>query len=62
MLKTEGIVLKEMRYRDTSKILSIYTKKYGKVSVMARGAYKPRSMIIANTQPFSYNEIGRAHV
>lgn len=56
MLKTEGIVLKEMRYRDTSKILSIYTKKYGKVSVMARGAYKPRSMIIANTQPFSYNE------
>lgn len=56
MLKTEGIVLKEMRYRDTSKILSIYTKKYGKVSVMARGAYKPRSQMIANTQPFSYNE------
>lgn len=56
MLKTEGIVLKELRYRDTSKILSIYTRKYGKVSVMARGAYKPRSRIIANTQPFSYNE------
>lgn len=56
MLRTEGIVLKEMRYRDTSKILSIYTKQYGKVSVMARGAYKPRSRIIANTQPFSYND------
>lgn len=58
MLRTEGIVLKEMRYRDTSKILNIYTKKYGKVSVMARGAYRPRSQIIANTQPFSYNEYG----
>lgn len=56
MLKTEGIVLKEMRYRDTSKILNIYTKKYGKINVMARGAYRPRSQIIANTQPFSYNE------
>lgn len=56
MLKTEGIVLKEMRYKDTSKILSIYTKKYGKITAMARGAYKPKSKIIANTQPFSYNE------
>lgn len=56
MLKTEGIVLKEMRYKDTSKILNIYTKKYGKISVMAKGAYKPKSQLIANTQPFSYNE------
>ncbi len=56
MIKTEGVVLKELRYRDTSKILSIYTNKYGKINVMARGAYRPRSQIIANTQPFSYNE------
>lgn len=56
MLKTEGIVLKEIRYKDTSKILNIYTKKYGKVNVLARGAYRPKSQIIANTQPFSYNE------
>ncbi|WP_353096071.1 DNA repair protein RecO [Tissierella praeacuta] len=56
MLKTEGVVLKELRYRDTSKILSIYTKRYGKIAVMARGAYRPKSQMIANTQPFSYNE------
>ena len=56
MLKTEGIVLKEMRYKDTSKILSIFTKRYGKIAVMARGAYRPKSQIIVNTQPFSYNE------
>lgn len=56
MLKTEGIVLKEIRYKDTSKILSVYTKKYGKISVMARGAYKPKSQMIASTQPFCYNE------
>lgn len=56
MLRTEGIVLSEMRYKDTSKILKIYTKKYGKISVMARGAYKPKSILIASTQPFSHNE------
>ncbi|MBU5427100.1 DNA repair protein RecO [Tissierella pigra] len=56
MIRTEGIVLKEIRYKDTSKILSVYTRKYGKIGVMARGAYRPKSQIIANTQAFSYNE------
>lgn len=56
MLKTEGIVLKEMRYKDTSKILNVYTRKYGKINILARGAYRPKSQIIANTQSFSYNE------
>ncbi|NLY46200.1 MAG: DNA repair protein RecO [Tissierella sp.] len=56
MLKTEGIVLRETKYQETSKILSIYTKKMGKISVMAKGANRPKSTLIANTQPFSYNE------
>lgn len=55
MLRTEGIVLGEIRYKDTSKILSIFTKKFGKISVMAKGAYKAKSQLIANTQSFSYN-------
>lgn len=56
MIRTQGIVLKEIRYKDTSKILKVYTKEYGKISVMARGAYRPKSKIIATTQPFSYSE------
>lgn len=56
MEKTEGIILSELRFRDTSKILTIYTKELGKISVMARGAYRPKSRILASTQPFSYNE------
>lgn len=54
--RTEGIVLKEIRFRETSKILTIFTKKHGKISAMARGAYRPRSQLIANTQHFTYNE------
>ena len=56
MIRTEGIVLKEIRYKDTSKIINVYTKEYGRISIMARGAYRPKSKIIANTQPFSYSE------
>ena len=56
MKKTEGIVLSELRFRDTSKILTIYTKELGKISVMAQGAYRPKSKLLASTQPFSYNE------
>lgn len=55
-IRTEGIVIKELRFKETSKILTIYTKDYGKVHAMARGAYRPKSQLIANTQPFSYNE------
>ena len=55
-IKTEGIVIKEFRFKETSKILTIFTKKHGKISTMARGAYKPKSQLIANTQPFSYND------
>ena len=57
MLKTEAIVLSEIRYKDTSKILNIYTKKYGRISVMAQGAYKPKSILIASTQSFSRSEM-----
>ncbi len=55
-MRTEGIVLREIRYKDTSKILTIYTKEHGKISAMARGAYKPKSGLIANTQLFSHSE------
>ncbi|HHV45665.1 MAG TPA: DNA repair protein RecO [Tissierellia bacterium] len=54
-IRDEGIVLKEMRYKETSKILTILTKKHGKIHGMARGAYKPKSQLMVNTQPFSYN-------
>lgn len=56
MIKAEGIVLSELRFKDTSKILNIYTKELGKISVMANGAYKANSKLMASTQVFSYNE------
>nr|WP_300002215.1 DNA repair protein RecO [Tissierella sp.] len=56
MIKTEGIVLSELKFKDTSKILNIYTKDLGKIPVMAKGAYKANSKLMASTQVFSQNE------
>ncbi len=56
LLKTDGIVLNEIRYKETSKILNVYTKNYGRISIMAQGAYRPKSTLIASTQSFSLSE------
>lgn len=56
MLKTKGIVIKEMKYGDTSKIITIYTEDKGKISVMARGANNPKSKLIAPTQIFTLSD------
>jgi DNA repair protein RecO (recombination protein O) len=55
-VKSEGIVLKEIRFRETSKIVTIFSKEYGKVHGMAKGAYRPKNNLISITQPFSYSD------
>jgi DNA repair protein RecO (recombination protein O) len=52
--KCEGIVIRAMDYGETNKIVTIYTREWGKVGVMARGAKKPNSRLAAITQLFSY--------
>ncbi len=45
----EGIVLHEMKYMETSKILRVLTKEYGKISVMAQGAMKEKRALLSQT-------------
>lgn len=54
-VKIEGIVLKEIRFKETSKILTIFTPYHGKISAIARGVYRPKSKLTGSIQPFSYN-------
>lgn len=53
--KIKGLVIKEMKYRDTSKILTIFTEELGKITIMARGACNPKSRLISNTELFFHN-------
>ncbi len=54
--KTEGIILKEIKFKETSKILTILTPHHGKISAIARGVYRPKSQMVGTTQPFAYNK------
>ncbi|MFD2704149.1 DNA repair protein RecO [Salibacterium lacus] len=52
--KAEGIVLRTFAYGETNSILKLFTREAGKISVMARGAKKPKSRLAAVAQPFVY--------
>ncbi|MGY4690344.1 DNA repair protein RecO [Salibacterium sp. K-3] len=52
--KAEGIVLRTFAYGETNSILKLFTREAGRISVMARGAKKPKSRLAAVSQPFVY--------
>jgi DNA repair protein RecO (recombination protein O) len=50
LVKSEGIVLKAGRLRETSKIVNLYTDRFGKLTVVAKGALKPGSRFGADLE------------
>ncbi len=54
MEKCEGIVIRAVDYGETNKIVTLWTREFGKVAVMARGAKKPNSRHSSVTQVFTY--------
>ncbi len=53
LTKTEAVVLKSMKYGDTSKIVSFYTRRFGKLKGVAKGARKPNNKFGAALEPFT---------
>ena len=53
--KIEGIVVKELTYKETSKIIDVYTKE-GIYSVIAKGAKRIKSPFFSGTNFLSYGE------
>ncbi|AKG04286.1 DNA repair protein RecO [Salimicrobium jeotgali] len=52
--KIEGLVIRTRDYGETHKIVTLWTREKGKITVMARGAKKPSSRMSSVTQPFIY--------
>ena len=48
---SEGIVLKRINYADADRIVTIYTKKFGKVVAIAKGARKTNSRKKGGLEP-----------
>ena len=52
--KAEGIVIRTTDYSETNKILTLFTREHGKISVMANGAKRPKSRFASASQLFIY--------
>ncbi|MCJ7804281.1 DNA repair protein RecO [Patescibacteria group bacterium] len=51
--KTEGIILKRINYGEADRILTIFTKHYGKIRVMAKGVRKLSSRKAGSLELFN---------
>lgn len=53
---TDGIVLKRVKVSDYDKILTVFTRKAGKMSGAVKGSQNPKSKLAAGSHPFVYGE------
>jgi len=56
-INTKGIVLREVKYKDSSKILTILTSSEGKLTASAHGAHRKNSKLAAVTQLLVFSEM-----
>ena len=45
LTKTRGFVLKQIKFRDTSAICALYTRDFGRISVILKGGRNPKSRL-----------------
>jgi DNA repair protein RecO (recombination protein O) len=57
IVKTEALVLKSRRYRETSKIVAFYSKEFGKIRGVAKGARETKSKFGAALEPMTHVSI-----
>ncbi len=56
LVEASGIITREIKYGDSSRILTVITKELGKISVLAGGARSNKSGLLTATQLFTYAE------
>ena len=56
MIEVEGIIVSEMDYKDTSKIIGIMTKTHGLISCIAKGAKRIKSPLRSTTGKLTYGK------
>jgi DNA repair protein RecO (recombination protein O) len=54
VVRTEAIVLKSMPFRETSRLVTLYTLELGKLTTIARGAQSKKNLFGSTLQVLSY--------
>lgn len=52
--EVEGFIINEQNYGETSKIINVFTKKYGIISLMTKGAKKIKSPFFNKVNKFTF--------
>lgn len=55
--KTEGVVLKRTNFGEADKILTVFTKHYGKLHLLAKGIRRTTSKKASHLEPFSLTKL-----
>jgi DNA repair protein RecO (recombination protein O) len=61
LVKTQAIVLRTLKFGETSRIVTLYTREQGRVTVMAKGARVLKSPFGSSLNLFVTNEVVFAH-
>lgn len=56
ILKDRGIVLKKKNYRETSKLITLFSESHGKINLIAKGVRTPKSKLSAVLEPLNLIE------
>lgn len=56
IVKTDAVVLSSIKYSDSSKILRVFSRDYGKISLIVKGAISSKNRYGATIEPLSISE------
>ena len=56
IIKLEGIILNEKNYSESSKILDLYTKEYGKIGIISKGCRRIKSNLRSVSSNLIYGD------
>jgi len=56
LICTDGIVTRYTNYRESDRILSIFTIEHGRLDAKARGCRRPKSPLVNACQPFVFGQ------
>lgn len=57
IVETESVVLHAIDYGDTSKIVTLYTKRYGKIKVIAKGVRSQKNKFGSSLEPMTISSV-----
>ncbi|MEP0549074.1 MAG: DNA repair protein RecO [Rhodothermales bacterium] len=57
IVRTDAVVLRAIEYGETSQIVTLFTRQHGQLTVMAKGARRPKSRFGSSLQPMAYVQV-----